>query len=285
MKGLILAIANPKGGTGKSTVSANLAAVTAKRGKLALLIDLDPQGSSTLLSSVEDVAETASAGAMFRDEPVMPSSIAVPTKYGYDVIPAGPALIQAEDWLSHTLGGELRLRMLFNKDSALEKYDLIIVDTAGFKGRLLNSTLVCSSDVLIPIRPSVLSTNELPDFFDIIRQITELREGMGDTPLHVLGLLFNMVKEHTSAAQQNINEVHEALAALEQAGGARYTTTKTMIPEATAVEEAGLLRSPVVAVRVGSKVAQRYQTLYDEIIEGLEVPPSTASQMEKVVTA
>lgn len=264
----IVAVANPKGGTGKSTASANLAAVAAQRGLRPLLIDLDPQGSSSYLSGIEDAEESRSAGAMFQDEALRPSELALPTKHGYDVVPAGPALIQAEDWLARAIMGEQRLRLLFNRDTALrEKYDFIIVDTAGYKGRLLNSTLLACTDILIPARPSVLSTNEFPDFFDLIEQISMLREGIGDERLNVRGIIFNMVREGTKAAANNIEQVYAAIeflnTATERAG--RYNIAKTLIPEATAIEEAGLSRTPVVVSRPKSSVAVRYQELFAEL--------------------
>ena len=264
----LVAVANPKGGTGKSTTSANLAAVAAQRGLRPLLIDLDPQGSSSYLSGIEDTQESRSAGAMFQDEALHPSDLALPTKYGYDVVPAGPALIQAEDWLARAIMGEQRLRLLFKRDAALlEKYNFIIVDTAGYKGRLLNSTLIACTDVLIPARPSVLSTNEFPDFFDLIEQISGLREGIGDERLNIRGIIFNMVREGTKAAADNINQVYDAInymnKATESAG--RYNIAKTLIPEATAIEEAGLSRTPVVFSRAKSTVAVRYQELFAEL--------------------
>jgi chromosome partitioning protein len=270
--GQFLAIANPKGGVGKSTAATNLCAVAAKRGKRACLIDLDPQGSATLLSGLEDVAEAQSAGWMFRDEPTLPSSIAQPSKYGYDVVAAGPSLIAAEEWLSRTMLGEQRLRLLLKRDTGLTKYDLIILDTAGFKGRLLNSTLLASSDVLIPLRPSVLSTNELPDFFAMLEEIATLRVAIGDARLAVAGLLFNMVREQTSAARANMQEVRDALAGT----GLEHPVLETVIPESTAVEEAGLMRAPVVAVRPGAKVSQCYQAVFEGLVGKSRVAAATA---------
>lgn len=264
----IVAVANPKGGTGKSTTSANLAAVAAQRGFRPLLIDLDPQGSSTYLSGIEDVDEKSSAGAMFQDEPVSPSDLALTTLYGYDVVPAGPALIQAEDWLARAIMGDQRLRLLFKRDeNLLNKYDFIVVDTAGYKGRLLNSTLLACTDVLIPALPSVLSTNEFPDFFDLIDQISMLREGMGDQRLIIRGIIFNLVREGTNAAANVIDQVYEAVEFLNTQTGTqgRYNIVKTLIPHTTAIEEAGLARMPVLHSRPKSVVSARYKELFTEL--------------------
>lgn len=246
------AIANPKGGVGKSTMAANLAASAARLGKRVLLIDLDPQGSSSVLSGIEDVAPAMSAGAMFADEPVLPSALVSASRYGYDVVPAGSSLIAAEEWLRQAVLGEQRLRLLLNRDAGLKRYDVLLFDTAGFKGRLLNSTLLACSDVVIPLRPSLLSTNELPDFLMLIENIAALRAGMNDAPLALRAVVFNMVKEGTKASLENMREVQAALAEVVSA---------IVIPETTAVEEAAIARAPVVCARPGAKVAQRYLAL------------------------
>lgn len=255
----VIAVANPKGGVAKSTTAANLAAAGARFGLKVLLVDLDPQGSSSMLAGLERVDDGASAGAMFCDDPALPSELVRASPYGFDVVPAGVGLIQAEDWLSRAMLGEQRLRLLFRKDPGLERYDLIIVDTAGFKGRLLNATLLASSDVLIPVRPSLLSTNELPEFIAMIDNVTTLREAMNDSPLNVLGVVFTLAKEGTKAASANMAEVNEAMLSV------YARQVRTVIPEATAVEEAALARAPVVCARASAKVALRYLELFEEL--------------------
>ena len=272
---IVLAVSNPKGGTGKSTLAANISAVAASRGISTLLLDLDPQGSSRLLSSIEYVEDQRAAGMMFRDKATLPSQLAVACPWGYDVIAAGAGLIESEDWLATHPVGQHQLRLLFRRDLGLAKYDFIVIDTSGYKGRLLNAALLAATNVVIPIRPSVLSTNELPDFFSILASLDSLREGMGDAPLVNNGIVFNMVREGTSAALANIAEVHEALSII----GSPIHCASTMLPEATAVEEAALARSPVVAIRKQSKVAARYNELFTELfgVAGVAEAQVTAS--------
>lgn len=257
----IIAVANPKGGTGKSTVSANIAAVAALRGINTLLIDLDPQGSSSLLSGIPSAEDRHSAGAMFSDTPSLPSQLATATPYGFDVVPAGAGLIETEDWLARHVIGQHQLRLLFRRDTAMANYKFVVVDTTGFKGRLLNAALLAATNVIIPIRPSVLSTNELPDFLAIMAKINLLREGLGDRRLYVNGVVFNMVREGTNAAAENIAEVIDALAVTESDFGC----ATSFLPEGTAIEDAARVRAPVVCVQPASKIAQRYNLLFDEL--------------------
>lgn len=263
-KTIKLAIANPKGGVGKSTASANISAVAAMKGLRTLLIDLDPQGSASYLSGV-DVAGDRNAGAMFRDNPSLPSVLTYQTKFGYDVLPAGPGLIQAEDWLHNATLGENKLRRLLMKDPALEQYNFIVFDTAGFKGRLLDSALIACTDVLIPGEASVLTLNEIPEFYEMINHISEVREGVGEAPLTVKGLVFNKVREGTSAVEKAIMQALEALEFLNETSQQKMNALSTFIPISNAIEEAGFARKPVVVMRPKEKVSIRYNELFDEL--------------------
>lgn len=253
----IIAIANPKGGVAKSTTAANLASAAVARGASVLMIDLDPQGTSTKLAGFTE-ALGQDAGFMFRDEPVAPSDLIVSSKYGFDVVPGGASLIHAEEWLATATLGEQRLRLLFRKDERLTKYDYIFVDTAGYKGRLLTSALLSSTDVMIPIRPSVASTDELPPFIGIINEINTIREGMNDDVLNILGVFFVQANERTKNLRARREDI---LAAAE---GGFLTALNTIIPESTAMEEAADARAPVMIARPRSKVAERYHDLLAE---------------------
>jgi chromosome partitioning protein len=264
----IVAVAFPKGGTGKSTVSANLAAAAARRGFRPLLIDLDPQGSSSLLSGFDKskIELANSSGAMFMDEATRPSDLAVPTKYGYDIVPACGSMIEAEAWLNRASLAIPRLRLLFNRDTAMhDKYDFIIVDTIGAKQtKLLDATLLACSDIVIPLRASALSTSELPDFVDMIKLFSENRVGMGDKAMVVRGVVINAVKANTNASAANVQEVTDAVEYLNTIGG--YTNVKVcVVPDAIAIEEAATANMPVSFSRPQSKVAIRYQELFAEL--------------------
>ena len=263
----IVAVAFPKGGTGKSTVSANLAAAAAKHGRRVLLIDLDPQGSSSLLSGFErhKIEWAKSAGAMFQDEPIQPSDLAIPTKYGYDIVPACGSMIEAEAWLTRASLAVPRLRLLFNRDNTMhEKYDFIIVDTVGAKVKLLDATLLACTDIVIPLRASALSTSELPDFVDMIQFYSDNREGMGDKAMTIRGVVVNAVKSNTNSSAANVKEVTDAvdyLNTLEAFGSVKIS----IVPDAIAIEEAATSNMPVSFSRPKSTVALRYQEIFAEL--------------------
>ncbi|RFA24249.1 hypothetical protein CAI21_22405 [Alkalilimnicola ehrlichii] len=109
------AVVNSKGGVGKSTSATNLAAVAATMGRRTLLIDLDPQGTSSWLSGAEYSDPVRTAAAMFQDDPLLPSQLAVPGAFGFDVVPAGPHLAESEHWLATTTLSDYRLSMVLKK--------------------------------------------------------------------------------------------------------------------------------------------------------------------------
>lgn len=261
----IVAVAFPKGGTAKSSTAANLAAAAAKKGYSTLLIDLDPQGSSgTVISGVACGEEGRCASAMFQDAPIPPSELAVPSKHGYDVIPAGPGLIKAETWLMTAPLGVQRLARTFNKDDCLKRYDLVFVDTVGAKVRLLDAAVMASTDVLMPVTASVLSLNELAEFLSICEILSEGRHGFGYAPLNLLGVVFVRAKETTRAAKLAFGEMNEAM----QEGLIRRLST--VIPDATAMEDAARAGAPVVCLRPSSPVSQSYMALFDELFSGVK---------------
>lgn len=256
----IVAVAFPKGGTAKSQSAANLAAVAAMEGHRTLLIDLDPQGSSgTLVAGVQCDDEDNCASALFRDQPRFASEIAQASKHGFDVVPAGPGLIGAEDWIARAPLGEQKLRSLLRKDRGLDKYDLVIIDTVGAKVRLLTSVLMAATDVLIPMTTSILSTNELPEFMDLVSGLSEIRQDMNDAPINILGVFFVRTRSNTKAARLAFEELNDAV----KQGFVKRL--ETVIPESTAIENAARLASPVVCYDRNAPVSQQYVELFREI--------------------
>jgi len=256
-----IAIANSKGGVAKSTSTVALAVAAANKGFKVLLIDLDPQGSCTYLSNKSNNSED-NAAKMFQDEPVHPSELAVKTDYGYDIVVAAPSLLEASDWLHKTSMGEQRLKLLFQRDVNLDNYDYIFIDTPGDKSRLVYSVLYSVDSVLVPVRPSAVTTNELVDFIEILLSISKMRESLGQTALVFDSVCFTLIEEYggnpTNAAKENMKEVRDGLAEMMHVAG-------TTIPTSTAVEKAAIKQSPVLALFPEEKVSKRYFELFDEV--------------------
>lgn len=249
----MIAVTNPKGGTGKSTTTAALAALAARDGFRTLLIDLDPQQTVSFLSRGEWDTDADTAAAMFLQNGTVPSALARPTSYGYDLVPAGAALADAEDQLRQDPFGPTRLRKLFKRDDVLGCYDVIFIDTSANKTRMLTSALMAATHVLIPMQASNVTMKDLGELIPIIQGINEQRADFGDPPLVNYGILFTMVKDGTRSNETVIAALTEQLRALPD-----VPVSPVRIPHSVAVEDAALARAPVTVARPNETVARRY---------------------------
>lgn len=257
----LIAVTNPKGGTGKSTTTAALAALAACDGFRTLLIDLDPQQTVSFLSRGEWETDADTAAAMFpQDNAIVPSALARPTSYGYDLIPAGAVLADAEDQLRLDPFGPTRLRKLIKRDEALGRYDVVFIDTSANKTRMLTSVLMAATHVLIPMQASNVTMKDLSELLPIIHGINEQRGDFGDAPLVNYGILFTMVKDGTRSNEAVIAALTEQL---HQLPGVPVSPVR--IPHSVAVEDAALARAPVTVVRPNETVARRYVQFWDSI--------------------
>src|SRR5262245_19268085 len=149
----VIAVANQKGGVGKTTTTANLGAALALRGCRVLLVDLDPQGNLTSAFGLEkDVQQTVAESLLDRRVPLpVVSVVNGATSSGVHplaVVPAAVGLASAEAQLMNKLGRELRLRdQLLGVD---DRYDYVMIDTPPSLGVLTINALVAASKVIIP---------------------------------------------------------------------------------------------------------------------------------------
>jgi chromosome partitioning protein len=266
-----IAIANPKGGSGKSTTAVNLAALLAESGARVLLINIDTQRHVELLSGLEDDPRfnTLNAANLFRPEGyALPSSQIVPTEHGYDVIGCGPEMVTAETNIGTMPMGEQRLALLIQNDPELvERYDVALIDTIGSRQRLVNAALIAADEVIIPIRPSGIDAEELEKFITFLDSLTLVRMGKG--PIRYRGLFLSQVQPKTVAARFAAETLSENF-------GERLPVCLTQIPQATVVTQASYLRAPVVRFEPEATVSAAYRALAVELFPEY----NTAQQQE-----
>jgi len=201
----IIAVANQKGGCGKTTVSVNLASALAKGGNSVLLLDMDPQGHAGLSSGV-DVDRVA--GSMYDvlspDHSWELGQVIIPAPGGFDIAPSNVTLAAIEQELAGRPGRESRLSEALGQ--VAEAYDYVIIDCPPSLGLLTFNALRAAEEVLIPVEASVFSLHGLERLLDTLRL---LEEKLGHKP--EVRAVATMYDGRTSFARRMARQLQERL--------------------------------------------------------------------------
>jgi chromosome partitioning protein len=200
MVGTIIAIANEKGGTGKTTMAVNLGAALAIRGRKALVIDMDPQGNSSyILSKITENDPAMYSVLVEKDAPL--DSIIQPTATPHlDIAPSNLHLAGAEVQLATMLGRENALRRKLSPE-LINRYDFLLVDTSPSLGLLTINALNAADYALIPVSCDFLSLVGLTLLFDTIRLC---QEQLGSR-VQILGLVANRYDRRERVSLEVLN--------------------------------------------------------------------------------
>ncbi|MCG8313807.1 MAG: ParA family protein [Pseudomonadales bacterium] len=260
------AVTNKKGGVGKSTSAINFAASAAQKGKKALLIDLDPQGTCTSSLGIDElsirenfVLEDYAATRMFYEK-VPPSQLTISTEFGFDIIPAGTDLMTLEQYIPTVPNGDSLLLRVFSADKNLD-YDLIIFDTPGFIGHIVASVINVTGDITIPNLGTPGSTRSLIDVLEMIEEMNEFRESFpGMTPINIRGHFFCRAEPNTIIHKDQDKEVSELLGDVH--------LKEYFISKSTEVAKSEAACKPIVCMLPEHKVSVEYRRLFDELFKG-----------------
>lgn len=262
--GQTIACANQKGGVGKTTTVVNLASYLALAGDRVLVIDLDPQGNATSGFGIERARDRSVYDAVI--DLVALDALAVPTAIdGVTLIPSSIALAGAEVELTPIEQRERRLTNLV--DPLRGRYDYILIDCPPSLGLLTINALTAADSALIPIQCEYFALEGLGQLLATIRLVTDHL----NPRLEVKGAVLTMYDARTRLSSEVSEEVRRHL-------GERVY--ETVIPRSVRLSEAPSHGMPIHLYAPGTRGAEAYRELADEIRARDERPMPAATSDE-----
>jgi chromosome partitioning protein len=265
-RALVLAVANQKGGVGKTTTAISLAAALAALEKRVLLVDLDPQGNTTGGLGVDKRALSATVYGWLLGSSLFGETVRATDLPLLSLLPSNRDLVGAEIEL---VAAERREHRLAEKlDPIRSEYDYVFIDCPPSLGLLTLNALTAADGVLVPVQCEYLA---LEGVSEILSTVERVRENL-NTKLEVTGILPTMWDDRTNLSRQVLEEIRRFFG---------EKVFRTPIPRNVRLAEAPSYGKPILLYDIRSKGAEAYLAVARELLE--RTWPTETIEKERVI--
>lgn len=255
----VIAIANQKGGVGKTTTTFNLGVALAHAGKRVLLVDSDPQGDLTTYMGIHDpdnipVTLSTLMERSIKDEDINSKEAILKHDEGIDLIPSNLELSSMEVSLVNAMSREFTLRNCLS--DIKDKYDYVLIDCMPSLGMITINALACADKVIIPVQSEFLAAKGMSH---LLNTVLKVRKQINPN-LKVGGILLTMVDGRTNLSKDIANELRSTY-------GTIFKLYDNQIPRGVKAAESSRMGESVLSYDSSSKVAQSYIDFAKEVLD------------------